>query len=66
MFSWHNETSVLRPVLFHLPQIFLRKIKGSAVSFFEVEDVLPFSNWFTHALHVAADRAQITGKLRTD
>ena len=43
VFAWHYETSVLRPVLFHLPQIFLRKIKGSEVSFFEVGDVLPFS-----------------------
>ena len=43
MFAWHHETSALRPVLFHLPQIFLRKIKGSVVSFFEVDDVLPFS-----------------------
>ena len=36
VFAWHKETSVLRPVLFHLPQIILRKIKGSEVSFFEV------------------------------
>ena len=48
---------------FHPPQIFLRKIKGSEVSFFEVDYVLP---WFTHTLHFAADCAQITGKLRTD
>ena len=43
MFAWHCETSVLRPVLFHFPQIFLWKIKASEVSFFEVDDVLPFS-----------------------
>ena len=43
VFAWHYETSVLRPVLFHLPQVFLRKIKGSVVSLFEVDDVLPFS-----------------------
>ena len=43
VFAWHCETSVLRPVLLHLPQVFLRKIKGSVVSFFKVDDVLPFS-----------------------
>ena len=45
-FAWHCETSVLRPVLsFSSPKslIFLRKIKGSEVSFYEVDDVLPFS-----------------------
>ena len=63
VFAWRYETSVLRPVLFHPPQIFLRKIKESEVSFFEVDHVLP---WFTHTLHFAADCAQITGKLRTE
>ena len=43
VFAWHYGTSVLRPVLFRLPQILLRKIKGSLVSFFDVDDVLPFS-----------------------
>ena len=43
VFAWHYETSVLRPVLFHLPKIFLRNIKGSEVSFFEVDDVLTYS-----------------------
>ena len=39
VFAWHYETSV------HLPQIFLRKIKGSEVSLFEVDDILPFSKY---------------------
>ena len=43
VFASHYETSVLRPVLFHFPQIFLPRIKGSEVSFFKVDDVLPFS-----------------------